>query len=89
MPLGALHFLKGSNYYGTKKKNVFPNTPWYFVQMILNNLQKQTKSKQTKSKDKEKVFRKILLHVPIMAKHNGTHKSNYGNLSNIAGFLRQ
>ena len=48
---------------------MFPNTPQYFVHMILNNLQKKT---TPKSKDNEKVSRKILIYVPTSAKRNGT-----------------
>ena len=55
MPPGALYFPEGGgggkgekgDCYGTKSKSVFPNTPQYFVQMILNNLQKKP-NKQTK-----------------------------------------
>ena len=70
------------------KENMFPNTPYNFIQMILNNLQK---TKKMKSEDKEKVSRKILVHVPTSAKHNGIYKkSKYHNLSKKnVGFLRQ
>ena len=47
----------GGVYYDTKIIKVFPNTPQYFVQMILNNLQKTKKTNpkiQKQSKDLEK-----------------------------------
>ena len=58
--------------------------------MILNNLQK-TKETTQKSKDSEKVPRKILGHVPSWAKCNGTctQKSKYCNLPKNARFLGQ
>ena len=67
---GGVTFSKrgGGDYYGTK--TAFPNTPHYFVHMILNNLQK--KKTTPKSKDNEKVSRKILIYVPTLAKCNGT-----------------
>ena len=70
--------------------------------MILHNLQQKKKKKHThtkkiyiyispKSKDSEKFSRKILIHVPTLAKRNGTctQTSKYGNVSKNARLLRQ
>ena len=73
---GALHFPKGGggDYNGTKIIK-FPNTTKYFVQMILNNLQKTKKQPKTMKRSPEK----ILILVPTSAKRNGTctQKSNF------------
>ena len=73
LPPGALQFPKGGggggDYNGTKIIK-FPNTTKYFVQMILNNLQK-TKKKQPKTIKRSP--EKILILVPTSAKRNGTY----------------
>ena len=67
------------------KKNVFPNTPKNFVQMILNNLQIIKQNPKTNERFQEKSYY-IYEHQQVQWY---IQTSKYGNLSKNTGFLRQ